>query len=40
MKVAAAGINGVMQDTGPLQPAINIHEGKIVHEAVSNAYQG
>ncbi|PHQ36388.1 alanine dehydrogenase [Rhodopirellula bahusiensis] len=40
MKVAASGIDGVIQDTGPLQSAINIHAGKIVHEAVSNAYQG
>ncbi|MEO9592635.1 alanine dehydrogenase, partial [Rhodopirellula bahusiensis] len=40
MKVAAAGIDGVIQDAGHLQSAINIHAGKIVHEAVSNAYQG
>ncbi|ELP35596.1 alanine dehydrogenase [Rhodopirellula baltica] len=39
-KIAAAGMSGVLQDTGPLQSAINIHEGKIVHEAVSSAYQG
>ncbi|KLU01211.1 Alanine dehydrogenase [Rhodopirellula islandica] len=39
MKVAAAGMDGVLQDTGPLQTAVNIHAGKIVHEAVSNAYQ-
>ncbi|EMB19192.1 alanine dehydrogenase [Rhodopirellula europaea] len=38
-KIAAAGMSGVLQDTGPLQSAINIHEGKIVHEAVSSAYQ-
>ncbi|MFG0267339.1 MAG: alanine dehydrogenase [Rhodopirellula sp. JB055] len=40
LKVADAGMDGVMQDAGPLHTAVNIHAGKIVHEAVSNAYQG
>ncbi|WDQ16019.1 alanine dehydrogenase [Rhodopirellula sp. P2] len=40
LKVAAAGIEGVVKDTGPLQTAVNIHAGEIVHEAVSTAYQG
>lgn len=40
VKIAAAGLAGVMQDTGPLQSAINIHDGKIVHEGVSAAFQG
>ncbi|MCC9642149.1 alanine dehydrogenase [Rhodopirellula sp. JC740] len=38
-KVAALGLSGVLNETGPLQSAINIHEGKILHDAVSSAYQ-
>ncbi|MCC9656689.1 alanine dehydrogenase [Rhodopirellula halodulae] len=38
-KVAALGLSGVLNETSPLQSAINIHEGKILHEAVSSAYQ-